>query len=99
MAQPQGLSADPLFLGMTRPPMIGGVTYSFCVLNGLLISVLFLGMGSLMMLFVALPVHGIGVLACHKDPHQFTVLFAWVRVRGQSRNTAFWGATSYAELS
>ncbi len=91
-------ASHPLFLGMTRPPMVGGVTYSFCILNALLISVLFLSTGSLKLLMLAIPVHGLGMLACQKDPHQFTVLFAWVRVRGRCRNTAFWGATSYQEL-
>ena len=29
------IEADPLFLGLTRPPMLAGVSFTFAALNGI----------------------------------------------------------------
>lgn len=63
------IGTDLLFLGLTRPPMLFGVTYSFAAINGLLCLLLFIMTESFLYLLVMLPViHGLCYLLCLKEP-------------------------------
>ncbi|HBF13541.1 MAG TPA: hypothetical protein DDW49_09220 [Deltaproteobacteria bacterium] len=89
-------SHDLLFLGLTRPTMFLGVTQSFFVINGLVNIVLFLGLNSFLPLFVFLPLlHGLGYLACLRDPRTFDLWFIYAKCCAKCRNKRFWGANSY----
>ena len=50
-----GLTADPLFVGATRPPMRWGVTYSALLVNGVFTMEVFLLTKNLLTLLLALP--------------------------------------------
>ena len=93
------VSSDPLFLGMTRPAMVGGVTYTYCAINGMVSCLAFLGSGHLALFLVAIPIHVLGFALCLKDPRQIDVLLAHLLIKARCRNAHFWRATSYAELS
>jgi type IV secretion system protein VirB3 len=54
---------DPLVVGMTRPLMLLGVTYSYFVLEGMAVTVLFLMGNSLLYLLLILPLHTAGPAA------------------------------------
>jgi type IV secretion system protein VirB3 len=63
------LGADPLFLGLTRPSMLFGVTYTYAALNGLGSLMAFIITSNFLYLLVLLPVlHGIAYLICLKEP-------------------------------
>ena len=66
---------DPLVVGMTRPLMLLGVTYSYFVLEAMAVTVLFLMGNSLLYLLTALPLHSAGVLLCKWEPRFFDILF------------------------
>ena len=55
-ARNAGLTADPLFVGVTRPPMRWGVTYSGLLLNGLFTMEAFLVTKDLLWLLACLVV-------------------------------------------
>jgi type IV secretion system protein VirB3 len=63
------LSSDPLFLGLTRPSMLFGVTYTYAALNGLTALMAFIVTGNFIYLLVLLPLlHLIAYLICLKEP-------------------------------
>lgn len=86
---------DPLFLGMTRPPMVKGVTYSFFVLNVTGTTILFLASGNLLAFLVGLPLHVIGYLMCLKDPRLLDLWRVKLTKTMLCRNRKFWKANSY----
>jgi len=89
------LEVDPLFVGLTRPPMKWGVTQSFFVINMTACVLLFLTTSSFSILFVGAPLfHAIGFLMCLKDPRVFDIVFVKMRCF-KSRNRQYWRANSY----
>jgi type IV secretion system protein VirB3 len=96
-----GLTADPLFVGITRPPMRWGVTYSALLLNAVSTMEVFLLTKNLLTLLVALPIHGICALLCARDARFFDLLLVWGRTRMPAyfSNYRVWRASSHSALS
>jgi len=96
-----GLTADPLFVGATRPPMRWGVTYSALLFNLVFTLEAFLVTRNLLTLLVALPIHGAGVLLCGRDARYFDLLLLWGRTRLPAllANGRWWGGSSYSPLA
>ena len=89
------LKADPLFVGLTRPPMIFGASFSFVIFNALGCMIYFIESSDLRA-FLLLPfLHMIAYIICFKEP-LFLELFL---VRSQKcsicKNKTFYGANSY----
>ena len=59
-----GLIADPLFVGVTRPPMRWGVTYSALLLNGFATLEVLLITKNLLCLSICVPIHCICYAVC-----------------------------------
>ena len=66
---------DPLVVGMTRPLMMFGVTYSYFVVEGMTATILFLMGNNLLYLLMVIPLHVLGVLLCKWDARFFDILF------------------------
>ena len=96
-----GLTADPLFVGATRPPMRWGVTYSALLVNMVVTMEIFLLSKNLLTLLLAAPIHGIGMLLCARDARFFDLLMLWMRTRFPAilGNLRFWKASSYSPLT
>jgi type IV secretion system protein VirB3 len=96
-----GLTADPLFVGITRPPMRWGVTYSVLLLNAVSTMEMFLLTKNLLTLLIALPIHGICALLCARDARFFDLLLVWGRTRMPAYfgNYRLWRASSHSALS
>lgn len=63
------IGADPLFLGLTRPSMLFGVTYTYAAINGLVALMAFIITENFLYLLVVLPIlHAIAYLICLKEP-------------------------------
>lgn len=92
----ESVDVDPVFLGMTRPPMVMGVTFSFFVINGMATTIAFLALGNLLAFLVGIPVHVIGYLLCLKDPRIFDIWRVRIIKTPITRNKNFWRANSYA---
>lgn len=95
-----GLTADPLFIGATRPSMLWGVTYSAVMLNAMCIMELFLLTKNLLILLIAAPIHGVCMLLCARDARFFDLVLLWGRTRLPALlgNLAFWKASSFSPL-
>jgi type IV secretion system protein VirB3 len=96
-----GVIADPLFVGVTRPSMIWGVTYSAVMLNAVCVMELFLATKNLLVLLIAAPIHGLCMLLCARDARFFDLLLLWGRTRLPAllTNLRFWKASSHSPLT
>jgi type IV secretion system protein VirB3 len=69
------IGSDPLFLGLTRPSMLLGVTYTYAALNGLVSLMAFVITNNFMYLLVMMPIlHCIAYLICLKEPLTLEIL-------------------------
>lgn len=95
-----GLTAEPLFVGATRPPMRWGVTYSALLCNLVFSMEAFLLTRNLLTLLVCLPIHGLCVLLCARDARYFDLLLLWGRTRipALRGNRRHWKTSSYSPL-
>jgi type IV secretion system protein VirB3 len=95
-----GLTADPLFVGATRPPMRWGVTYSALLVNGVFTMEVFLLTKNLLTLALAFPIHGICALLCARDARFFDLALLWGRTRIPAllANARMWKSSSYSPL-
>lgn len=100
-ARNPGLTADPLFVAATRPPMRWGVTYSALLANLVFTMEVFLATRNLLALGLALPIHGVAMLLCASDPRYFDLLLLAGRTRLAAAlgNFRYWRASSYSALA
>lgn len=95
-----GLTADPLFVGVTRPPMRWGVAYEALLLNLVVTMEVFVLTKNLLTLLIAIPIHGICALLCARDARFFHLMLLWVRTRlpAYLGTLRLWRAASYSPL-
>lgn len=86
----------PVHRALTRPQMFAGVTYSFFVINMALTTEAFLITGSFLALPIALLIHGIGYLACLREPRIFDLWITKVSRCPRVKNWRHWGCNSYS---
>ncbi len=96
-----GVTADPLFLGVTRPAMAFGVTYSALLANAVVTVELFLLTRNLLWLLACIPVHGLFWLLCLSEPRFFDLALLWGKTRGPGLfgNRGVWRAQGYSPLA
>ena len=96
-----GLTADPLFVGATRPPMRWGVTYAALLFNMVFTLEVFLVTRNLLTLLICLPIHGLCALLCAQDARCFDLLMLWGRTRLPAvfGTLRVWKASSYSPLT
>jgi type IV secretion system protein VirB3 len=96
-----GVTADPLFVGATRPPMRWGVPYSALLFNLVFTMEAFLLSKNLFALLIAAPIHSVSALLCLRDPRFFDLLLLWGRTRLAALfgNLRFWKTSSYSPLA
>ena len=94
------LTADPLFVGATRPPMRWGVTYVALLFNLVFTMEVFLLTKNLLSLLCCLPVHGVCALFCARDARFFDLVLLWGRTRlpRLAGNLRYWRASGYSPL-
>ena len=95
-----GLTADPLFVAVTRPPMRWGVTYSALLFNLVFSMEVFLLTKNLLTLLIVIPIHGICALLCLRDARYFDLILLWGRTRLPAFTGTFrvWRASSCSPL-
>lgn len=96
-----GLTADPLFVGVTRPPMRWGVAYEALLLNLVVTMEIFVLTKNLLTLLIAIPIHGICALLCAREARYFHLMLLWVRTRlpAYLGTMRLWQAASYSPLA
>jgi len=91
----ESLDRDILFVGLTRPQMLLGVTYGYAIGNAVLTTESFLIFKSVWVLLAALVIHAVGVVACLRDPHIFELWLTKVRRCPRIPNYRSWRCNSY----
>ena len=96
-----GLTADPLFVGITRPPMRWGVAYEALLLNLVITMEVFVVTKNLLTLLIAIPIHGICAVLCARDARFFHLMLLWARTRllAYFGTLHLWEAASYSPLA
>jgi type IV secretion system protein VirB3 len=90
------LQRDTVFGALTRPQMFAGVTYSYFVLNAIVVVELFLVTRSFWVLPVALVIHAAGYLGCLREPRFFDLWMIRVSRCPRVPNARFWRCNSYS---
>lgn len=96
-----GLTADVLFVAVTRPPMRWGVTFSALLFNLVFTMEAFLLTKNLLTFLIAIPIHGVCALLCARDARFFDLLLLCGRTRMPAyfANFRLWKASSYSPLT
>ncbi len=89
------LASDPIFSALTRPQMIGGVTYTYAVFNLILTLEAFLIFRSPFAFAFAGVVHVIGYMGCLREPRFFDLWVTRLSRCPRVRNHRFWRANAY----
>jgi type IV secretion system protein VirB3 len=91
------ITADPLFLGLTRASMILGVTYMFAGLNALVCLLAFVLTNKFIYLFIMMPtIHGIAYFICLKEPLMLELVVMKTSNFMKCKNKVFYeGTNSY----
>ena len=89
------LDRDVLFVGLTRPQMLLGVTYGFAIANVIMTTELFLLFKSVWVLLAAIVIHLAGWLACLRDPRIFDLWIVKSRRCPRVPNYRLWRCNSY----
>jgi len=89
------IGSDSLFLGLTRPPMLFGVSYTFAALNGIISLLAFVITTKFFYLLVLLPgLHLIGYFICLKEPRAIELFIARMSKCNVCRNRYYHGGTN-----
>ena len=86
---------DILFVALTRPQMLLGVTYGFAIGNAIVTTELFLIFKSVWVLLAALLLHAVGWVACLKDPRVFDLWLTKAQRCPRVANHRYWRCNSY----
>ena len=90
-----GLEIDPLFVGLTRPTLLFGVSQIFAVLNALICIGGYVMTNDLRWIPALIVFHVLGFLACSKEPLWLELFMIKMQKCNKCRNKFFHGANSY----
>lgn len=95
MANAGSVSSDPLFVGLTRPPMIFGVSFKFFFLNFFISLVSYINTPGLAVIGVAFGMHLFGYIICFKEPLFLELYLKKGEKCTRCQNRIYFGANSY----
>lgn len=90
------LASDPLFVGLTRPTMIFGVSIQFAMLNMMVSVSVFIQKSDVTIIFFAGVMHLIGYLLCFKEPRFMELYLNKAGKCNQCPNKSYYGSNSYS---
>lgn len=90
------LGSDPLFLGLTRPTMIFGVSVKYAAVNMLVSMLWFVNKVSIYIIFGAILFHLIGYVVCFKEPLFVEIILNYLNKCSNCPNKSYYGANSYS---
>ena len=85
----------PVFGALTRPVMTAGVSFDYHLMNLIVSSCVFIGMGNLLYGLVFVPVHALGLAVFHYDAHFFAIFRTKQLKLSSQPNFSLWRARSY----
>lgn len=89
------IGTDSLFLGLTRPPMLFGVSYTLATLNAMISLLAFVITSKFFYLLVLLPsIHAICWMLCLKEPRAMELFLIRNSKCSICRNRMYHGGTN-----
>lgn len=88
------ININPIFNALTRPAMVGGVTFEYHMLNLMVSMSVFIGLSPLYGL-VFVPLHAFGWIVCRYDAHFFSLCAKRFLMLPQIRNISIWRVRAY----
>jgi type IV secretion system protein VirB3 len=89
------IGTDPLFLGLTRPPLLFGVSYTFAALNCIISLLAFVLTSKFFYLLVMLPgLHAVAWFICLKEPRAIELFIARTSKCNVCRNRMYHSGTN-----
>jgi type IV secretion system protein VirB3 len=93
------VSRDPLFLALTRPAMIAGVTYSYAMANFMLWAIIYINTKDFGLFIPGIAIgHGIGYYACSYEPRFMEIIKIWMQTVPTCVNRYYHGNTCSYDL-
>lgn len=89
------LNNDPLFVGLTRPTLIFGVSVHYAMVNLMISGIYYIQVTSIKIIFVAGFVHLIGYIACFNEPKFMELYMMKLGKFNQCPNKSYYGSNSY----
>ena len=90
------LKTDPLFLGLTRPAMIFGVSFLFFGLNMMITVSYFVMTSNFKIILFCIAFHGAGVMLTKKEPLALEIVMTKLQKCNGGQNKSFYkGLHSY----
>lgn len=91
---------DPLFIGMTRPPIFWGVPMEFFGINFIIFGVGIIAFTSLLaklgfVILICVPLHVIAYVLTEREPHWMGIYLIKMAKCAPTRNRIFWKTNSY----
>lgn len=91
------MAADPLFVGITRPAMLAGVTYAGVIINAMVCLVPFILFNNFLFLALLVPVHGLMWIVCRWDARFFDLILVWTQTTATARHRDYWQGAAYRQ--
>ena len=93
------MQAQKLYLALTRPPQIQGISYELFTLLVVVVMILYIGTQSFLILLSIIPLYFIAREINKRDPYLINVLFVKYKLTPPVRNITFWNrCNSYDPL-
>lgn len=89
------LDSDPLFIGLTRPTLILGVSIMFAMLNMMICTIWFIQTANIFVVLLAVGIHIVGYIMCFKEPLFMELHMNKLGKCNQCPNKSYYGANSY----
>lgn len=96
MSDSDSLSSDPLFVGLTRPTLIFGVSVQYAMVNMMVSVVYFIQTSSFKILPIAAIIHFVGYILCFKEPRFMELYLNKMGKCNKCPNKGYYGANSYS---
>lgn len=90
------LISDPLFIGLTRPTMIFGVSTQLFMLNCMIAMICYIQGAGIKVIFIAGLLHAIGYVLCFKEPRFIELYMNRSQKCSRCLNKSYYGANSYS---
>lgn len=92
------LKTDPLFLGLTRPAMILGVSFMFFVINSLFGVMYFILTSDFKIVIITVVIHVFGMLLAKKEPLAIEILLTKIQKFNKCPNKMYHGSRNSYDL-
>ncbi len=89
------LVSDPLFLGLTRPTLIFGVSMYYALLNLMGSVVIFVQSSDFRIIFVTAIIHGVGYYLSFSEPKFMEIQMKYANKCNNCPNRTYYSANSY----